>query len=207
MGAKPKKFSNSATKWDKHAWLATSQHKDTSLATFVSPICDIKIAACKAGLHSISWEMGDPCDELKAREVWGDVTSHSGPNCQHIEEAAQWLRSFFRNPHQRTPAPKLCYGQVKAVSCIPIWEKLKDEVGLGETISYGQLAALCGNPKASRHVGYAMGHNSFGLVVPCHRVVTAGGALGNYCRGRKNPLKVWLHEHERAPPSAEPAKR
>ncbi|XP_043201534.1 methylated-DNA--protein-cysteine methyltransferase-like isoform X2 [Amphibalanus amphitrite] len=174
MGAKPKKFSNSATKWDKHAWLATSQHKDTSLATFVSPICDIKIAACKAGLHSISWEMGDPCDELKAREVWGDVTSHSGPDCQHIEEAAQWLRSFFRNPHQRTPAPKLCYGQVK---------------------------------EASRHVGYAMGHNSFGLVVPCHRVVTAGGALGNYCRGRKNPLKVWLHEHERAPPSAEPAKR
>lgn len=46
-------------------------------------------------------------------------------------------------------------------------------------------------------MGYAMGHNPVGLVVPCHRVVTSSGKPGNYCRGRRNWLKAWLLEHER----------
>ena len=46
-----------AKKWDKSAWLAKSQHKDTSSAIFISPICDIKVTACDAGLHSIAWQM------------------------------------------------------------------------------------------------------------------------------------------------------
>ena len=49
----------------------------------------------------------------------------------------------------------------------------------GETVSYGELAALAGRPGAARAAGTFCAGNRFGLVVPCHRVVAAGG-LGGY---------------------------
>lgn len=49
----------------------------------------------------------------------------------------------------------------------------------GETVTYGELAALAGRPGAARAAGTFCAGNRFGLVVPCHRVVSAGG-LGGY---------------------------
>jgi methylated-DNA-[protein]-cysteine S-methyltransferase len=49
----------------------------------------------------------------------------------------------------------------------------------GEVVSYGELAALAGHPRAQRAVGTFCARNRFGLVVPCHRVVGADG-LGSY---------------------------
>ena len=49
----------------------------------------------------------------------------------------------------------------------------------GETVTYGELAALAGRPNAARAAGTFCAHNRFALVVPCHRVVGAGG-LGGY---------------------------
>jgi methylated-DNA-[protein]-cysteine S-methyltransferase len=49
----------------------------------------------------------------------------------------------------------------------------------GATVTYGELAALAGRPNAQRAAGTFCAHNRFGLVVPCHRVVAAGG-LGSY---------------------------
>ena len=50
----------------------------------------------------------------------------------------------------------------------------------GETCSYGELAALAGHPGAARAVGRVMATNRFPLIVPCHRVVAAGGAIGGF---------------------------
>jgi methylated-DNA-[protein]-cysteine S-methyltransferase len=52
-------------------------------------------------------------------------------------------------------------------------------VPYGETVTYGELAALAGHPGAQRAAGTFCAHNRFGIVVPCHRVVAAGG-LGSY---------------------------
>ena len=49
----------------------------------------------------------------------------------------------------------------------------------GETVTYGELAALAGRPRAQRAAGTFCARNRFGLVVPCHRVVGAGG-IGSY---------------------------
>jgi methylated-DNA-[protein]-cysteine S-methyltransferase len=49
----------------------------------------------------------------------------------------------------------------------------------GETVTYGELAALAGRPNAPRAAGSFCARNRFGIVVPCHRVVAAGG-LGSY---------------------------
>jgi methylated-DNA-[protein]-cysteine S-methyltransferase len=52
-------------------------------------------------------------------------------------------------------------------------------VPYGETVTYGELAALAGHPNAQRAAGTFCAHNRFPLFVPCHRVVAAGG-LGSY---------------------------
>src|SRR4051794_9667947 len=50
----------------------------------------------------------------------------------------------------------------------------------GQTRSYGELAAECGSPGAARAVGSVMAKNRFPLIVPCHRVLAAGGEIGGY---------------------------
>ncbi|HEY6795613.1 MAG TPA: methylated-DNA--[protein]-cysteine S-methyltransferase, partial [Kineosporiaceae bacterium] len=60
---------------------------------------------------------------------------------------------------------------------------LADRVGYGGTASYGDLARAVGRPAASRAVGSALNHNPVCVVVPCHRVVAASGALTGYAGG------------------------
>jgi methylated-DNA-[protein]-cysteine S-methyltransferase len=50
----------------------------------------------------------------------------------------------------------------------------------GGTSTYGELAAKCGSPGAARAVGSVMAKNRYPLIVPCHRVLAAGGELGGY---------------------------
>ena len=54
------------------------------------------------------------------------------------------------------------------------------EVGPGETVTYGELAARCGAPGAARAVGAAMGRNPVPVIVPCHRVLASGGRSGGF---------------------------
>lgn len=61
----------------------------------------------------------------------------------------------------------------------------------GETVGYGELAALSGHPRAARAVGRVMAANPFPVVVPCHRV-TAAGRLGGYSGGTGVASKEWL---------------
>ena len=60
-----------------------------------------------------------------------------------------------------------------------VWEKLL-EIPHGETRSYGQLAAELGKPGSARAVGRANGANYLAIVIPCHRVIEAGGGLRGY---------------------------
>ena len=63
-----------------------------------------------------------------------------------------------------------------------VWRAVQ-AIPYGETITYGELARRIGNPKAFRAVGTANGRNPLPLVIPCHRVVAAGGRLGGYGGG------------------------
>ena len=66
----------------------------------------------------------------------------------------------------------------------------------GKTVSYGELAALAGSPRAARAVGSTMANNRFPLIVPCHRVVAASGGLGGYSAPRGLSLKRHLLRQE-----------
>lgn len=53
-------------------------------------------------------------------------------------------------------------------------------IARGETLTYGELAALLGTPGSARAVGQALGCNPFPIIVPCHRVLAAGGKAGGF---------------------------
>jgi O-6-methylguanine DNA methyltransferase len=74
-----------------------------------------------------------------------------------------------------------------------VWKALR-EVPAGTTVSYGELAARVGAPGAARAVGTANATNPICLIIPCHRVIRTGGALGGYGFGLER--KRWLLAHE-----------
>lgn len=73
------------------------------------------------------------------------------------------------------------------------WKAMR-KIGAGKVISYADLAAKAGSPAAVRAAGSACANNAIMLVVPCHRIVKTGGALGNYACGVSK--KEWLLRHE-----------
>ena len=76
-----------------------------------------------------------------------------------------------------------------------VWAALR-HIPAGRTTSYGALASTIDRPRAMRAVGLANGSNPIGIVVPCHRVIGADGALTGYGGGLAR--KQWLLEHEGA---------
>ena len=76
-----------------------------------------------------------------------------------------------------------------------VWAALR-AIPAGETRTYGQLAAAIGSPRAVRAAGLANGQNPIAVIVPCHRVIGANGALTGYAGGLER--KQWLLAHEGA---------
>ena len=78
-----------------------------------------------------------------------------------------------------------------------LWAALR-AVPPGRTLSYAQLAAEAGNPRAPRAAGAACAYNLIAPVVPCHRALRSDGSLGGYYYGLDR--KTWLLRHEGARP-------
>ncbi|MBC7463849.1 MAG: methylated-DNA--[protein]-cysteine S-methyltransferase [Actinobacteria bacterium] len=97
-------------------------------------------------------------------------------------------------------------GDVEAINAIAVrqsgasfsqaaWKAMR-KVKAGKTLSYAELAQRAGSPAAVRASGSACAKNAVVIVVPCHRIVKTGGALGNYAYGLD--IKEWLLRHESA---------
>ena len=73
-----------------------------------------------------------------------------------------------------------------------VWRALL-QIPSGQLITYGNLATMIGNQKASRAVGHAVGANPIAFLIPCHRVILVSGAIGNYRWGhiRKRAILGW----------------
>ncbi|MET0937567.1 MAG: methylated-DNA--[protein]-cysteine S-methyltransferase [Luteibacter sp.] len=76
-----------------------------------------------------------------------------------------------------------------------VWDALT-RIPRGETLSYGELAAKLGVPKAARAIGRACGSNKLALLVPCHRIIREDGSLGGWRWGLE--IKQQLLATERA---------
>ncbi len=103
---------------------------------------------------------------------------------RQIAEYFEGRRSMFDVALDRAPTAR---GNMLRCSIIGI--------PYGDTVSYGQLARQVGS--AARAIGQACARNPFPIIVPCHRVTGAGGALGQYSGGEGPRTKIWLLDHER----------
>lgn len=104
-----------------------------------------------------------------------------------LEQAAQELAEYFAGTRQRFTVPLRLAGTAFQQQ---VWQALC-EIPYGQTISYGQLALGLGLPPGhARAVGSAVGRNPISVIVPCHRVLGAKGALTGYAGGtdRKQAL-------------------
>lgn len=75
-----------------------------------------------------------------------------------------------------------------------VWNSLR-LIGPGKTLSYKEIAFNIGCPKAFRAVGTANKLNPIPIIIPCHRVINANGAIGGYAGGLDR--KEWLLHHEK----------
>jgi AraC family transcriptional regulator of adaptative response/methylated-DNA-[protein]-cysteine methyltransferase len=87
-----------------------------------------------------------------------------------------------------------------------VWRALQ-EIPLGATRTYGEVAASLGRPRAVRAVARACASNRVALVVPCHRVVRAEGGLGGYRWGVERKARLLAEERRAAPDGAQRATR
>ena len=77
-----------------------------------------------------------------------------------------------------------------------VWQALRD-IPYGRTMSYGEVARTVGKPGAARAVGAANGANRIAIIIPCHRVIAAGGEPGGYGGGLWRKLRLLELERRR----------
>ena len=144
------------------------------------------------------------------------AATDKGVCCLSFNEGEEQLRARFPNAElvESGKGFKALFDQVIAAveqpgsdsSHIPLdvkgtafqqrcWEALR-RIPPGETRSYGQQAAMLGNPKASRAVGSANGANNIAVLIPCHRVVPASGGVGGYAYGPEIKAELLRRESE-----------
>jgi methylated-DNA-[protein]-cysteine S-methyltransferase len=126
-------------------------------------------------------------DEIVAIRIGGeDAAAGSTTVAVALAQIEQWFareRQHFDLTLARATSPR--GAALRQAIC---------DIGFGETASYGQLAKQSGS--GSRAVGQACARNPFPLVVPCHRVLAAGGTLGAYSAGEGPATKRWLLDFE-----------
>jgi methylated-DNA-[protein]-cysteine S-methyltransferase len=113
----------------------------------------------------------------------------SGIASPMLRQAERELAEYFAGRRQAFDVPLDLSGWP------PFTRKILEElrkVPYGATLTYGELAARAGYPRAARAVGQAMAANPLPIIIPCHRVVAADGRLGGYSGGAGLPTKQWL---------------
>ncbi|MGI5979597.1 MAG: methylated-DNA--[protein]-cysteine S-methyltransferase [Oscillospiraceae bacterium] len=103
-----------------------------------------------------------------------------------VLRAKAQLDEYFAGKRKDFDLPLAAEGTVFQTK---VWAALQT-IPYGETRTYGELAAMIGQPKASRAVGGANHRNPLAIVIPCHRVIGADGGLTGYGGGL--PMKEYL---------------
>lgn len=103
----------------------------------------------------------------------------SGTACPLLEQAAAELAAYFAGQLRTFTVPLAPAGTEFQQR---VWAALR-EIPFGKTATYGEIAARVGNPRACRAVGQANNRNPIPILIPCHRVIGAGGQLTGYAGG------------------------
>jgi methylated-DNA-[protein]-cysteine S-methyltransferase len=162
----------------------------THYDTFESPVGTVFVGGSDEGLHRVDFfrDAKDLAHWIEALERDGGSPAVHDPAA--MSEVTRQLGEYFageRTTFDLPLAPRGTDFQRR------VWNVLRT-IGYGRTSTYGAIASTIGQPSASRAVGLANGHNPLAIVVPCHRVIGASGALTGYAGGLDR--KRWLLQHE-----------
>ena len=139
-----------------------------------TPMGSLHIAADEQGIALVGWGKQDIdriAKKLKLQPVEADSPL--------LSQCVKQLKEYFDGTLQEFSLPLHLTGTEFQLR---VWEQLQG-IPYGETISYRELAAHAGNPKAYRAVAQANHNNPVSIIVPCHRVINTDGSLGGYASG------------------------
>ncbi|MGW3988406.1 methylated-DNA--[protein]-cysteine S-methyltransferase [Streptomyces sp. NPDC004830] len=152
----------------------------TSMASPLGPL--LLTAAPSGELTSLSVP-----GQKGGREVRDDWRRDAGP----FREAEEQLAAYFAGDLKEFRLPLRTEGSPFREK---VWAAL-DAIPYGATVTYGEIAARIGAPRAAvRAVGGAIGANPLLVVRPCHRVIGTGGALTGYAGGLDRKVRLLTHE-------------
>jgi methylated-DNA-[protein]-cysteine S-methyltransferase len=169
------------------ARFAAEARPDVAYARVESPVGTLVVAATPKGLVTIAYEdfRGglDPVLERLARRLSPRILEQPA----RLDAVRRELDEYFAGRRQAFDVP------IDWALYTPFGRRVLQataRIPFGATATYGQVAAQAGNAKASRAAGRALGANAIPIVVPCHRVIGAGGRLTGYTGGvhRKEAL-------------------
>lgn len=163
---------------------------DIGFDVIESPIGDLLLAASDRGLASIWFDPEPEQDLERLARIAGPRVLRSP---RSVDEARRELDQYFEGKRRRFDL------QVDLRALPPFTVSVLEQltrVPYGETTTYGTLAGRVGRPRAARAVGTVMNRNRIPIVLPCHRVVGAGGNLVGYAGGLDR--KITLLELEGA---------
>ncbi len=157
-----------------------------------SPFGECLIALTERGICGLQFVAdGD-------REATLDELKASWPQAKFVadEEATRPFIDPIFNLSEADERPSLPLYLKGTNFQIQVWQALL-QIPAGTAVSYGTVAQMIGNPKASRAVGSATGSNPIAYLIPCHRVIQQAGNLGNYRWGtsRKKAILGWESAH------------
>jgi methylated-DNA-[protein]-cysteine S-methyltransferase len=138
-------------------------------------------------LRAFDWEDADRIEGLLRRQ-YGAVELKTAPVPKAIRSS---LTDYFNG--DLAALDRITWRIAGTPFQRKVWMALP-AIAAGSTLSYGALAAQLGSPNAMRAVGHANGSNPISVVIPCHRLIGANGALVKYGSGLAR--KRWLLEHE-----------
>ena len=158
---------------------------------FDSPYGPALVMGTRRGLSAIGFAGEGPRAAVLADLAgrWKDV--------QLVNDAAPirgWAEAALGTPRGETELPVQAIG---APFQLQVWRALLS-IPPGHVTAYGQIAAALGQPKAARAVGAAVGANPLALLIPCHRVIGASGALTGYRWGLTVKRAMLAREAARA---------
>ncbi|MEO7555730.1 MAG: methylated-DNA--[protein]-cysteine S-methyltransferase [Acidimicrobiales bacterium] len=150
---------------------------EVATAPIDTPVGTLRLAATPVGLVFVGLRPDDEVEELLAHHISPRVVELPA----RLDRVRRQLDEYFAGT--RTTFDLSIDWQLSHGFRRTVLERLYGDVGYGQVVSYRDLAERVGNPKASRAVGTAMASNPVPIVVPCHRVLRTGGALGGYGGG------------------------
>lgn len=139
---------------------------------FQTDLCEIILAGDDKGLRHLHLNTGEGKRKFDISPEWQENTEFFTAAVTQINDYLAGIRKDF----DINIAPEGTDFQRR------VWRQLQT-IAYGETRTYGEIAAELGSPGSSRAVGAANGRNPIPLIIPCHRVIGAGGTLTGYAHG------------------------